>query len=116
MIRANKLFYAFAFLALPSVAHAQGKTAGSPASTPKQNRTEVMNAGSKEVKPDALRAAMQTLELSKKHLEESVRAVGRDVHKIEAIKAVDEAIKHVKLAEEIANNAPKGRGTPIGPH
>lgn len=101
MIRASSLWYAFAFLALSSLANAQPDP--------------VKKVGSKrEVAHDPLGAAIKELLLSRKHLEESVRTVGLDVHKSNAMKAVDEAIRNIKLAQEAAR-APKGAGKPIGP-
>jgi hypothetical protein len=95
MPNTTKYIYALAFLALPAIAHAQA--AGTE--TPAQKRAE-MKQERKEMKKEAhpeLHAAMAALERSKKDLEKASSDYGG--HKAEAIKSIDEAIKHLKLAE-----------------
>lgn len=95
MPKATTFIYAFAFLALPAVSHAQATTAG----TAKEKRAE-MKEERKEAKKEAhpeLHAAMLSLERSKKDLEKAANDFGG--HKAEAIKSIDEAIKHLKMAE-----------------
>lgn len=98
MVKATQLLYATAFLALPALAHAQATAA--PA-TAKEKRAEMKEerkeARKKEAHPE-LHAAMAALERSKKDLEKASSDYGG--HKAESIKAIDEAIKHLKLAEE----------------
>ena len=99
MVRATQFLYALAFLTLPAVAHAQA-TASTPA-TAKETRAEMKAerkaARKKEAHPE-LHAAMAALERAKKDLEKASSDYGG--HKAESIKAIDEAIKHLKLAEE----------------
>ncbi|MDQ2668196.1 MAG: hypothetical protein M3Z05_19675 [Gemmatimonadota bacterium] len=95
MPKSTKFIYALAFLALPAVAHAQA--AGTE--TPAQKRAE-MKHERKEMKKEAhpeLHAAMTALERSKKDLEKTANDYGG--HKTEAMKSIDEAMKHLKLAE-----------------
>lgn len=101
MVKTTTLLCAVAFLALPAVSHAQAATtpAASTPMTAKQKRAEAREErkeGKKEAHPE-LHAAMASLERAKKDLEKASNDYGG--HKAEAIKAVDEAMKHLKLAE-----------------
>ncbi len=97
MPRAMKFICALAFLALPAVTHAQAAGTGAEKRAEmKQERKEERKEGKKEGHPE-LRAAMTALERSKKDLEKTANDYGG--HKAEAIKSIDEAIKHLKLAE-----------------
>ena len=70
MVKASNLLYAFAFLALPAVAHAQAATAA-PAKSAKETRAEMKEErkeGRKKESHPELRAAMRELQASKTHL------------------------------------------------
>ena len=94
MIKATKLIYAIAFLALPAAAHAQAAPAAKTAKRAEM-KEEHMEA-KKEGHPE-LHAALKALERSRRDLEKAASDYGG--HKAEAIKSIDEAIKHLKLAE-----------------
>lgn len=95
MPRATKFIYALAFLALPAVTHAQAAGTGTKAAKRAEMKEERKEA-KKEGHPE-LHAAMTALERSRKDLEKAASDYGG--HKAEAIKSIDEAIKHLKLAE-----------------
>ena len=95
MPKTTKFIYALAFLALPAVAHAQAAGTGTAAEKRAEMKEERKEA-KKEAHPE-LHAAMAALQRSKKDLEKAANDYGG--HKAEAIKSIDEAIKHLKLAE-----------------
>ena len=95
MIKATKIIYAIAFLTLPSIAYAQAAPAMKSAK--RAEMKEEHKEGMKEAHPE-LHAAMKALERSRKDLQKAASDYGG--HKAEAIKSIDEAIKHLKLAEE----------------
>ena len=100
MLKAMHYLCAAALLATPAVSHAQASMPAS-ATTPKGKRAEMKEEQKerkgKEAHPQ-LRKAMASLERAKKDLEKASSDYGG--HKAESIKAIDEAIKHLKLAEE----------------
>ena len=100
MIKPARILCAVAFLAFPAVTHAQAAGA-KPSAQQKEKRAEAREERKEGKKKEAhpeLHAAMASLERARKDLEKAASDYGG--HKAEAIKAVDEAIKHLKLAEE----------------
>lgn len=95
MTTGTKLVYALAFLAIPAVTHAQAPAAGTDASGKRAAMKEERKEA-REAHPE-LRKATKALENAKKDLEKAASDFGG--HKAEAIKSIDEALKHLKLAE-----------------
>ena len=96
MVKPTTFLYAVAFLALPAISHAQAATTPMTTKEKRAEAKEERKEGKKEAHPE-LHAAMASLERAKKDLEKAASDFGG--HKAEAIKSVDEAIKHLKLAE-----------------
>ena len=97
MVRTRHLLYAVAFLTIPAVTHAQAPAATTAKEKRAEMKEERKDARKKEGHPE-LHRAMAALERAKKDLEKASSDYGG--HKGESIKAIDEAIKHLKLAEE----------------
>ena len=92
MPKATTFIYALAFLAVPAISHAQATT-----TTPAQRTEskEERKEARKEKHPE-IRAAIRALEHSKSDLQKAASDYGG--HKVEAIKSIDEALKHLRLA------------------
>jgi hypothetical protein len=91
----TKLIYAFAFLAVPAVTHAQAAAANTAASAKRAEMKEERRE-KKEAHPE-IRKAIAALERARTDLQKAANDFGG--HKAEAIKSIDEALKHLKLAD-----------------
>ena len=91
MTTGTKFFYALAFLLVPAVSHAQ---AGAPPAKRAEMKEE--RRQKKEGHPE-LRKAIASLEQARKDLNRAANDFGG--HKAEAIKSIDDALKHLRLAE-----------------
>ena len=90
-------------LALPAGARAQAAGAGMQDSvhhtmTKAERREEAREKSGKTEKHPEIRAAIRSLERTKVELEHSAHDYGG--HRVEALKSVDEALKHLRLALE----------------
>lgn len=88
MPRFAKYLLACAFLALPISAHSQA--VGAPVAKARREKAE-----KREAHPE-IRGAIKSLERAKGELEHASHDFGG--HRVDAIKAVDEALKHLRLA------------------
>lgn len=91
---------AAALVALPAVSHAQAMSGMAQDSTHKamKGMHKGRHKGMKNEMHPELHKAMKALERAKKDLDSAASDYGG--HKAEAIKALDEAIKHVQMAED----------------
>lgn len=105
MSRVLTYLLASAVIALPATARAQASTADSAHRTTamsraqrKEMREERREQAGKTEKHPEIRAAIRSLERAKADLQRAANDFGG--HRAEALKATDEAIKHLRLALE----------------